>query len=103
LRWRCGTAKTRILKSDVWTHDPEGNHSEDVKEVTSTSTPHPPTLTSRLSIKYPQADSRTRRSARRTAVAAGANPSLSLPNGVFDGDRYWDVTAEYAKASPDTS
>ena len=37
---------------------------------------------------------RTRSAARRTAN------SSSIDTGVFDGDRYWQVTADYAKAAP---
>ena len=39
---------------------------------------------------------------RRTAGVASASRSMSLRDtGVFDEDRYFDVFAEYAKASPD--
>ena len=48
------------------------------------------------------ASSRTRGSSRRTAGAGGTSREFELADtGVFDDDRYFDVFAEYAKASPD--
>ena len=51
--------------------------------------------------KYPQAAFPVRRSSsRRTGAAAGNEPEFELTDtGVFDGDRYFDVAIEYAKAS----
>ena len=41
-------------------------------------------------------------SSRRTGAAAAAGPEFELlDTGVFDDDRYFDVTVEYAKAAPD--
>ena len=73
-----------------------------LKKSTSTLTPHPPTLTSRPSTSTRRLNSLTKCFAKRTAAAAAASPEFELTDaGVFDGNRYWDITAEYAKASPD--
>lgn len=56
----------------------------------------------RASYKYPQAAfpyQKLRDENRRRGLS---EPEYELTDaGGFDGDRYWDVTAEYAKASPD--
>src|SRR5437868_661595 len=82
--------------------NPEGNHSEDVKEVYFYVDATPTYSYFKALYKYPQAEfpyqalrDENRRRGRR-------EPEYELTDAcVFDGDRYWDVTAEYAKASPD--
>src|SRR5438132_2514145 len=82
--------------------NPEGNHSEDVKEVYFYLDATPTYSYCKTLYKYPQAEfpyqalrAENRRRGRR-------EPEFELTDaGAFDGDRYWDVTAEYAKASPD--
>jgi len=81
---------------------PEGNHGEDVKELYYFLDATPTHSYLRALYKYPQAaypyDALVRESARRGKDV----PEFELlDTGVFDGDRYFDVTAEYAKASPD--
>ena len=43
-----------------------------------------------------------RGSSTRTPAAGGTSPSSScVDTGVFDDGRYWEITADYAKASPE--
>ena len=83
--------------------NPEGNHSEDVKEVYFYLDATPTHCYLKALYKYPQGDSRMRQlRGREQAARAGANREYELTDtGAFDGDRYWDVVAEYAKAAPD--
>ncbi len=81
---------------------PEGNHGEDVKEnyYYLDSTPTHSYL--KALYKYPQRafpyDDLVRENARRGKDA----PEYELADtGAFDDDRYFDVVAEYAKASPE--
>src|SRR5215218_2369708 len=82
--------------------NPEGNHSEDVKEVYFYVDATPTYSYCKALYKYPQAEfpydllrAENRRRGRQ-------EPEYELiDTGVFDANRYWDVTAEYAKASPD--
>src|SRR5262249_4755781 len=81
---------------------PEGNHGEDVKELYYYLDATPTSSYLKALYKYPQAefpysqlvDENRRRSRRDPAFEL-------LDTGVFDGNRYFDVLAEYAKASPD--
>jgi len=80
----------------------EGNHGEDVKEYYFYLDSTPTHSYMRYLYKYPHAafpygalvDENRRRAGR------GLEYEL-LDTGVFDGDRYFDVVVEYAKASPD--
>ena len=81
---------------------PEGNHGEDVKEEYFYLDSTPTHAYMKALYKYPHAefpyDALVAESARRSQQ----EPEYELVDtGVFDADRYWDVTAEYAKASPD--
>ena len=80
---------------------PEGNHGEDVKELYYYLDATPTSSYLKALYKYPQnafpyaqlVDENRRRSRH--------DPEFEvLDTGVFDGDRYFDVVAEYAKASP---
>jgi len=80
----------------------EGNHGEDVKEYYFYLDSTPTHSYMKWLYKYPQAAfpytalaEENRRRDRRQAEYE------LLDTGVFDGDRYFDVTAEYAKASSD--
>src|SRR5262245_21070569 len=82
--------------------NPEGNHSEDVKEVYFYLDATPTYSYFKALYKYPQTafpyDGLRAENLRR----GRREPEYELTDtGAFDGDRYWDVTAEYAKASPD--
>ena len=82
---------------------PEGNHGEDVKELyfyldaTPTHSYMQGALQVSAARRFP-----TRGWSRRTARRGRGEPEFELADtGVFDDDRYFDVFAEYAKASPD--
>ena len=81
---------------------PEGNHGEDVKEQYFYLAATPTHSYLEALYKYPQAEfpyARLVEENRRRGLAA---PEFELLEaGVFDGDRYFDVFAEYAKDSPD--
>ncbi|GAA2253021.1 glucosidase [Streptomyces ruber] len=80
----------------------EGNHGEDVKEYYFYLDSTPSHSYLRYLYKYPQA-------AYPYDELVAVNGARSrqefeyelLDTGVFDDDRYWDVTVEYAKAAPD--
>jgi len=80
----------------------EGNHGEDVKEYYFYLDATPTHAYMKFLYKYPQTEfpyatlvEENRRRGR------GAPEYELLDTGVFDGDRYFDVTVEYAKAAPD--
>ena len=81
---------------------PEGNHGEDVKEHYFYLDSTPTHSYMKFLYKYPQAAFPYARLVEETARRGRNDPELELlDTGVFDGDRYWDVTVEYAKASID--
>ena len=81
---------------------PEGNHGEDVKEQYFYVDGTPTHSYQKALYKYPQAEfpyaALTEENRRR-----GKNDAEYelLDTGVFDGDRYFDVAIEYAKAAPE--
>ncbi len=80
----------------------EGNHGEDVKELYFHQDATPTHSYLRMLYKYPQAaypyDELVAENARR----GQDQPEFEvLDTGVFADGRYFDVTVEYAKASPD--
>jgi len=82
--------------------NPQGNHGEDVKESYFYLDSTPTHSYVKSLYKYPQS-----RFPYEDLVAENARRGLSdreydlEDTGIFDGSRYFDVTAEYAKASPD--
>src|ERR687887_1512142 len=79
---------------------PEGNHGEDVKEcyfyLDATATHS----YLKALYKYPQAEFPYARLVEENRRRGKLDPELELADtGVFDGGRYFDVSAEYAKAS----
>ena len=81
---------------------PEGNHGEDVKECYYYLDATPTASYLRALYKYPQRafpyDALVAENRRRTR----RDPEYELlDTGVLDDGRYFDVVAEYAKASPD--
>jgi hypothetical protein len=81
---------------------PEGNHGEDVKECYYYLDATPTASYLRALYKYPQRafpyDTLVAENRRRTR----RDPEYELlDTGVLDDGRYFDVMAEYAKASPD--
>jgi hypothetical protein len=89
-----------ILKERLYgLSGPQGNHSEDVKELYYYLDATPTHSYCKALYKYPQAafpyEQLKAESRRRTRL----DPEFELlDTGVFDEDRYWDVTVEYAKA-----
>ncbi len=81
---------------------PQGNHGEDVKECYYYLDSTPTHSYMRYLYKYPQRAfpySRLDEEARRRGKA---DPEFELTDtGIFDESRYFDVTIEYAKASPE--
>lgn len=80
----------------------EGNHGEDIKEAHFHLESTPTHSWMRALYKYPQAAFPY---AELRARSAAAGPRAHEPEiwdlGVFDGDRYFDVFLEYAKADVD--
>src|SRR5215467_6541238 len=80
---------------------PEGNHGEDVKEYWwyVDATPTASWLSWRY--HYPQSEFPYARLRKENAQRSRHDPEFELGDtGIFDGDRYWQIVAEYAKATP---
>src|SRR6184192_3553879 len=81
---------------------PEGNHGEDVKEYYFYLDSTPTHSYMKALYKYPQAAYPYDRLVEENRRRGKLDPEFELlDTGVFDGDRYFDVFAEYAKESPD--
>ncbi len=81
---------------------PEGNHGEDVKEMYFylDSTPTHSYMKGRY--KYPQAEFPYARLVEENRRRGRHEAEFELTDtGIFDEGRYFDVTVEYAKSSPD--
>ena len=80
----------------------EGNHGEDVKENYYYLDSTPTHSYMKALYKYPQAEFPYAALVRENQRRGIGGPEYDLEDtGAFDEHRYWDVTAEYAKASPD--
>ena len=80
---------------------PEGNHGEDVKEQYFYLDATPTASYARALYKYPQAEFPYARLVRENHERGKDQPEFEiLDTGVFDDGRYFDVFAEYAKATP---
>jgi hypothetical protein len=80
----------------------EGNHGEDVKDYYFHVDNTPTHSYMCLLYKYPQAEFPYRELVERNQARGGQGPEYELlDTGVFDGDRYFDIFIEYAKAGPD--
>ncbi|MBX3303919.1 MAG: glucosidase [Nitrospira sp.] len=80
---------------------PQGNHGEDVKECYFYLESTPTHSYMKALYKYPQAEFPYERLIQENARRGKDEPEFELPDtGVFDGGRYWDIFAEYAKGSP---
>ncbi len=80
----------------------EGNHGEDVKELYYYLDATPTYSYAKALYKYPQAEFPYARLLEENSRRTRADPEFELPEtGVFEGNRYFDVIAEYAKASPE--
>ncbi|HYO08711.1 MAG TPA: hypothetical protein VER17_07030 [Tepidisphaeraceae bacterium] len=79
----------------------EGNHGEDVKEEYFYLDSTPTHSYFKGLYKYPQAEFPYQRLVDENRRRGRDEPEFELADtGVFDDGRYFDVTAEYAKASP---
>jgi len=80
---------------------PEGNHGEDVKEHYFYLDSTPTHSWVKLLYKYPQAEYPYARLVEENRRRGRHERELEIDDtGVFDDGRYFDVFAEYAKASP---
>ena len=80
---------------------PEGNHGEDVKEMYFYLDSTPTHSYLKAMYRYPQAEYPYDLLVEENRRRGKEDPEFELlDTGVFDGDRYFDIVAEYAKASP---
>ena len=80
----------------------EGNHGEDVKEYWWYLDSTPTHSWMRWRYHYPQAAFPYRQLVEENGRRSRLEPEFELlDTGVFDGDRYWQISAEYAKSRPD--
>ncbi len=80
----------------------EGNHGEDAKELWYYLDATPTASYLKALYKYPQAEFPYRELIEANARRSRLEPEFEiLDTGVFDGDRYFDVFVEYAKAGPE--
>src|SRR5690349_23926438 len=81
---------------------PEGNHGEDVKECYYYLDSTPTHSYMKALYKYPQGEFPYTRLVDENRRRGKTDPEFELADtGAFDGNRYFDVFTEYAKASPD--
>ena len=94
--------KDPILKERLFgLTGPQGNHGEDVKELYFYLDSTPTHAYLKALYKYPQAEFPYAWLVEENRRRGKHDPELELlDTGVFDQNRYFDVTAEYAKASP---
>jgi hypothetical protein len=79
----------------------EGNHGEDVKELYYYLDNTPTHSYQKFLYKYPQAAFPYQQLREKNAELEPTDPEFELlDTGLFDENRYFDVVAEYAKASP---
>jgi len=95
--------KDPILKERLFgLTGPEGNHGEDVKELYYYLDATPTGSYLRGLYKYPQREYPYARLVEENRSRGKHEPELELiDTGVLDGDAYFDVSIEYAKADPE--
>jgi len=80
----------------------QGNHGEDVKEIYYYLDSTPTHSYMKFLYKYPQAEFPYARLYGENRRRTRTDPEFELiDTGIFDGDRYFDIQVEYAKASID--
>ena len=80
----------------------QGNHGEDVKEYYFYLDSTPTHSYMKFLYKYPQTEYPYRRLVQENARRGKLDPEFELiDTGAFSEDRYFDVTVEYAKSSPE--
>ncbi|MGH8896431.1 MAG: MGH1-like glycoside hydrolase domain-containing protein, partial [Egibacteraceae bacterium] len=111
----CDDAQTLCLAFAFWNgRDPilkerifgltgnEGNHGEDAKEYWAYLDSTPTHSWMRWRYLYPQVEFPYGDLVATNRQRGRGEPEYELVDtGVFDEDRYWEVTADYAKAAPD--
>ena len=92
-----------ILKERLFgLSNPEGNHGEDVKEYYFYLDATPTFSYAKSLYKYPQAEFPYQWLVEENRNRGPYRPEFELlETGVFNDGRYFDVSIEYAKASPD--
>jgi hypothetical protein len=81
---------------------PQGNHGEDVKEYWWYLDSTPTHSWMRWRYMYPQAEFPYDRLVEENRRRTKDQPEFELlDTGIFDGGRYWEITADYAKAAPE--
>ncbi len=79
----------------------EGNHGEDAKEYWWYVDGTPTASWLRWRYHYPQAEFPYTHLREENAKRSKADREFELADtGIFDGDRYWQIEADYAKATP---
>jgi len=80
----------------------EGNHGEDVKECYFYLDATPTSSYLKMLYKYPQAPFPYTDLVAVNGMRDRSQPEYELlDTGIFDGDRYFDIVVEYAKAAPE--
>lgn len=80
----------------------EGNHAEDVKEAYFYLDATPTHSYARALYKYPQTPFPYQHLRQENARRSTLDPEFELEDtGIFDQNRYFDLTVEYAKAAPE--
>ena len=92
-----------ILKERIFgLTGPEGNHGEDAKEYWWYLDSTPTHSWMRWRYMYPQEEFPYERLIAENRARGKDQPEFELVDtGIFDDARYWEITADYAKASPD--
>jgi hypothetical protein len=92
-----------ILKERIFgLTGPEGNHGEDAKEYWWYLDSTPTHSWLRWRYMYPQSEFPYNRLVDENRARGKLDPEFELVDtGVFDEGRYWEITADYAKASPE--
>jgi hypothetical protein len=92
-----------ILKERIFgLNGNEGNHGEDAKEYWYYLDSTPTHSWMRWRYLYPQASFPYERLIDENRRRGRNDPEYELlDTGVFDGDRYWEITVDYAKADPE--
>jgi hypothetical protein len=92
-----------ILKERIFgLANAEGNHGEDVKEYYFYLDATPTSSYLKMLYKYPQEEFPYADLAATNRERGKSDPEYELlDTGIFDGNRYFDVVVEYAKAAPE--
>ncbi|CAK0853000.1 unnamed protein product [Prorocentrum cordatum] len=95
--------KDPILKERLFgLSGPQGNHGEDVKEMYYYLDATPTNSYLKMLYKYPQKAFPYDEIRRKSATLGCNDPEYELMDtGIFDDDRYFDVTIEYARGGID--